>query len=159
MAAPGGSRVAWRASQCRHFPAAHGSTAHADPRCPCSRAPAALLNKKNTEGRRRRETLGSLPPPQTSPGHGKTPAPCQASESPLVLRCRGGHLLHALGWHNLALSQGKVPCASVQSPHLESLIFRAKIFIFGAPTCLFLPTAMCFPVPLHHSPQLPKERT
>jgi len=68
MAAPRGSRVAWRASQCRHFPVAHGSTAHADPGCPCSKAPAAPLDNKNTEGRRRRDTLGSLSPPQTPPG-------------------------------------------------------------------------------------------
>jgi len=65
---PQGSRVAWRASRCRHFAAAHGSTAHADPGCPCSRAPAAPLDNRNTEGRRRGDALGSLSPPQTPPG-------------------------------------------------------------------------------------------
>jgi len=73
MAAPRGSRVARGTSRCCPFPAAHGSTAHADPGCPCSRAPAAPLEHRHPEGRRRRDALGSLSPPQTPPGHGKAP--------------------------------------------------------------------------------------
>jgi len=77
MAAPGGSRVARRASRCHPFPAAHGSTVHTDPGCPCSKAPPDLLDNKNLEGRRRREALGSLLPPQTSPGTERHPHPAK----------------------------------------------------------------------------------
>jgi len=47
MAAPEGSKVIQAASRCRPFPAAHGSTVHAHPGCPCSRAPAAPLEHRD----------------------------------------------------------------------------------------------------------------
>jgi len=73
MASPRGSRVFHGASQCHLFVAAHGSTAHADPGCPCSGAPAAPLEHRDLDGRRRGDALGSLPPPQTAPGTEKPP--------------------------------------------------------------------------------------
>ena len=62
------------------------------------------LEHRDAEGRRRRRRFRQPAPSPDTPRHGKAPASCQAGDSPLVLQCRGGHLLRALGWHSRALS-------------------------------------------------------
>lgn len=127
-----GRRAAWRAARCPPVPAAHGCTPHAVPGCPCSRAPAAPLDHKNPEGRRTREALGNLPPPETAQGTKRHV--CSAKLASLHLPRYADVATSCVLWAGRALSmcQGKVPCPSLQCPDLESLSFRV-------PTRLSLP--------------------
>jgi len=87
------------------------------------------------EGRRFRQPA---PSPDT-PAQGQAPASCQDGELPLVSLCRGGHLLRALGWRSLALSQGEgslclSPESSPAKPHFSG---PKSSFSWPQPVCFF----------------------